>query len=750
MSKNKYTIDYIKENNLILFEAVSGSHAYGTNTEKSDLDIKGVFIAEEEDLFGVFDVPTEVSDEKQDTKYYELSTFIKLLYKQNPNLLELLNVSDKHIRIINDKFKEVFYPIKDELITKKCKDTFAGYAVSQIKKSRGLNKKIVNPMSLEKKDLLDFCFMIKEYQTYPIKKLLETKNIDQKFCGVVRLNHVPDVFALYLDKMSMANFMDDSEETRLHREANQANNNLMGYGFKGIIKDNTSTQLRLSSVPEITENNKDKIEFLGLMGYREDAYSRYCKDYHSYKTWVENRNQIRYNDNMENGCQYDCYLDSETEYLTNMGWKKYDDIKENDLLGTFNNEHQLVFEPYLDRFKKEYTGDIYTFENRYTRFSVTPNHNLYFSDCHRTRYNNFSTKYDIDKSEWYFQSVEDFFNSERSHKHILVTPEKYNEIDYNVSDDFIKLLGGYISEGSLTFNSKKTPQAIHISQLENNRLCKYMDSIKKYDITVCKSFRKGRYELTYCLNDSNLAMQFNNECGCGSDNMKLPDYVYCFSKRQVQLLLEVLISGDGHNHKKGHDIYYSSSKKLINDLQLLLFNNGIITQTYYGYIDRRGSGYLDMNQLFISKNQKNVLSLNRNFNFMKGKKNSGWEKVKVENKDISCFTMSTGLIITKNKNKISVQGNSKNMLHTIRLLLMCKDIYTKKQIIVERPERNFLLEIKSGKYEYDYLLNYAQELLNEIEELNNVSDLREDLDMDYLNNIIIDFRKHFYSVVATC
>jgi hypothetical protein len=38
LNKEKYTLDYIRDNNLIIFDAVGGSHAYGTATKDSDVD----------------------------------------------------------------------------------------------------------------------------------------------------------------------------------------------------------------------------------------------------------------------------------------------------------------------------------------------------------------------------------------------------------------------------------------------------------------------------------------------------------------------------------------------------------------------------------------------------------------------------------------------------------------------------------------------------------------------------------------
>ena len=49
----KLTIKDIKEKNLILYEYVRGSHSHGIATEKSDIDIGGVFIAPEEMYYGL-------------------------------------------------------------------------------------------------------------------------------------------------------------------------------------------------------------------------------------------------------------------------------------------------------------------------------------------------------------------------------------------------------------------------------------------------------------------------------------------------------------------------------------------------------------------------------------------------------------------------------------------------------------------------------------------------------------------------
>lgn len=133
------TIDYLKANNLILLECISGSRTYGLDTPSSDIDIKGVFYLPKSYYYGLHDdyVP-QVSNETNDVVYYELGRFVDLLLQNNPNIMELLATpSDKILykHPIMDKFNP------DWFISKLCQKTFAGFALSQIKKSRGLNKK---------------------------------------------------------------------------------------------------------------------------------------------------------------------------------------------------------------------------------------------------------------------------------------------------------------------------------------------------------------------------------------------------------------------------------------------------------------------------------------------------------------------------------------------------------------------------------------------------------------------------------
>ena len=85
--------------------------------------------------------------------------------------------------------------------------------------------------------------------------------------------------------------------------------------------------------------------------------------------------------------------------------------------------------------------------------------------------------------------------------------------------------------------------------------------------------------------------------------------------------------------------------------------------------------------------------------------------------------------------------DGKNMMHCIRLIQMAREIATEHKIIVERPNRQELLDIRHGKYDLNSLLSKAKDEIKEIEELFKKSDLPDKPDFDKINEISINIRK---------
>lgn len=77
----------------VVFECQAGSHLYGTATEDSDVDIRGVFIPTEEYFFGFLYSIEQIEDKGKDTTHFDVRKFLKLASGCNPNIVELLFVS---------------------------------------------------------------------------------------------------------------------------------------------------------------------------------------------------------------------------------------------------------------------------------------------------------------------------------------------------------------------------------------------------------------------------------------------------------------------------------------------------------------------------------------------------------------------------------------------------------------------------------------------------------------------------------
>ena len=122
-----------------IFECIVGSHAYGTNTATSDIDIKGVYIQPNTDILGTKYVEQVCED--KDTTYYEVRRFLELAGTANPTILEMMFIDPKFIKIGLPQFRLILENRK-LFLTKHCLNSFGGFAVQQIKKARGLNKKM--------------------------------------------------------------------------------------------------------------------------------------------------------------------------------------------------------------------------------------------------------------------------------------------------------------------------------------------------------------------------------------------------------------------------------------------------------------------------------------------------------------------------------------------------------------------------------------------------------------------------------
>ena len=313
----KLTIEELRKKGWIAYEYRRGSHMYHLNTPTSDEDTGGVFICPQEMLMGLrSEYVDQVADEKNDTVFYEFGRWIELLIKSNPTALEsLFAPQDCIIGPVHPAVQHVL-DHKWDFVSKECFKTFYGYAVSQIGKARGLNKKIVNPIE-KRLDILDFCYTFKNQGSQPIKDFLAENHLDQRYCGLVNIPNMRDTYGVYYDwaayfkfedidwydvsfqsggvKFPYSKFVSEVDAVKIAERIG----NKEFFKYSGIVYPEDiekSNEVRLSSIP------KGEMPIC-FMTYNKDAYTCHCRDYKDYQEWVEKRNPVRYEGNL--GHNYD-------------------------------------------------------------------------------------------------------------------------------------------------------------------------------------------------------------------------------------------------------------------------------------------------------------------------------------------------------------------------------------------------------------------------------------------------------------
>jgi DNA-directed RNA polymerase II subunit RPB2 len=360
-----------------------------------------------------------------------------------------------------------------------------------------------------------------------------------------------------------------------------------------------------------------------------------------------------------------CY-GSETEILTqNRGWITIKDVKTEDKVASLENGILRYVHPETTM-EYDYEGEMYNLKSNQVDLFVTPNHNLYVKERTSNEHKLiradrvFGKRVNHKKNAENDKPDQEFFNLPacvyQYKKKTVDAPER--QIPMNA---WLKLFGIWMAEGYA--NAKHIKICGH-----KERVRKVLDEIESdigvpFSRCVDKRFDNELNTIYYILDRQ--FCDYLTKLSVGAVNKSLPEWCFELSKTQSQILLDSMVLGDGCVSKNNCVKYYTSSKKLADDVQVLALHSG-----WSANIKKR---YEAGHSVWYEARQENITATADAFDITIVKKknepqiNHGHKKTQNGQKEewvpysgkVYCVTVPSGVIYIRHNMKPVWCGNSR-------------------------------------------------------------------------------------------
>lgn len=256
-------------------------------------------------------------------------------------------------------------------------------------------------------------------------------------------------------------------------------------------------------------------------------------------------------------------FDEETEILTDDGFKFIKDLRDEKVL-MMDDGGLAFFEKPLAYHKYEGERKMYVYKKKGADFKVTSNHRMLYRTL-KLRKLRLKEIQNIGSSNSYFPRKVDYRGDMREE---FIVPEYqsermfYPEKVFSMSD-WIKFVAWYLAEGTIDSNGY-----VVITQCRevNKQKCLELENLFKTMGLKYTQYRGKDYHLRY----RQIAKELD-KYGKGFYNKFVPKYIK--HSGYANLFLDTFVKGDGYIRNKRR-IFYSSSQKLSDDIQEMLYLSG--------------------------------------------------------------------------------------------------------------------------------------------------------------------------------
>lgn len=318
-----------------------------------------------------------------------------------------------------------------------------------------------------------------------------------------------------------------------------------------------------------------------------------------------------------------CY-DSETEVLTNYGFKKFTDIVEQDKFASIDPSNGMFigFEEPKEVFSQNYEGKMHHYKHKNVDLLVTPHHKIY-AKKYRNKNSNFKLVHSNDENIW--------------NKPLVMVKGCNGKVKDVKTDYFMQLYGFFIGDG---YSEAKNRISFH---LKKERKIKYLKEIVAKIGLQLKVNKNDKY----IVNLEGIGEKFRNNFYNEENEKTFPiGWIESLNENEVKNLWIGLLNSDGSYHHNS-EVYCTSSSELNERLQAIMTINGMPCSS------NESNGIFKVTKI-MDRSKYPVFNDSR-----------GIGKVtEVDYKGtIHCVTVSKGLLVVRRNNKIVLSGNTSPMEH---------------------------------------------------------------------------------------